>query len=492
MKQETLEELFDKKYEEQDEEFIKIVNMYTSYKGDEPLKEVILDIYTFIQSTPFPRTWINEKVELFNIEKISFEKTVWGEVLFENAKDELEGSILRLKEELNRIKFEADMEKFIVCLSEDIRKITAVYEAENWDEMYDGINNLKLDRFPSDKRVPKEMTDKIRDMRSKIKDSIKDIATGILQYNSKEANENIRVMYNVLLKIKNLTLEFAESFAKVKQDKNIMDFNDIEHFALEILLEKKEVRKKYQEKYEEILIDEYQDSNLVQERLLTAISRGNNTFMVGDVKQSIYKFRQARPELFLEKYARYKDKGELEENEGLKIQLFKNFRSRKNVLDLTNIIFDSIMSKELGDIDYDEREYLNLGANYEEGKDLEAELHIIDLKEEEKSIYKGEEGVEESEERIENSVLEAKFVAKRIQELLCQGILVSGKDKEGNSIKRKVTYKDIAVLLRSTKNLAPIYEQEISKLNIPVFCDTASRIFRFCRNTGYDVFTENN
>ena len=293
---------------------------------------------------------------------------------------------------------------------------------------------------------------------------------------TEDAHQETKQMYEILIKIKNITLEFIEKFTKVKQDKNMMYFDDIAHAALEILTkEESNVSDKYKQKYEEIMIDEYQDSNLVQETILTSISRGNNMFMVGDVKQSIYKFRKARPELFLEKYDTYKNKEDLEEGDSLKIQLFKNFRSRKNILDITNILFNNIMSKELGDIDYTEDEYLNLGADYEKGENLNTELHIIDLKEEEESIYKGEEKEEEPEERIEDVVLEAKFVANKIKELLDNKFQVLTKDRE----KRDIQYKDIAILLRSTKANAPIYEQEISKLNLPVFCDTASRIFRF-------------
>ena len=153
-----------------------------------------------------------------------------------------------------------------------------------------------------------------------------------------------------------------------------------------------------------------------------------------------------------------------------------NFRSRKNILDITNYIFDTIMTKELGDIDYTEEEYLNLGAKYEETDELKIETHIIDLKEEEESIYKSDEKKEEKiDEKIEDAILEAKFVANKIKELMDKKYVVSNKDGSLRNIK----YKDIAVILRSTKTLAPIYEQEIAKLNMPVFCDTSSRIFRF-------------
>lgn len=239
-------------------------------------------------------------------------------------------------------------------------------------------------------------------------------------YPSDEACQDIKNMYDTLEKIKKLTQEFTKKFIQAKQEKGIMDFSDIEHFALEILTKQENnVAEKYKQKYEEILIDEYQDSNLVQETILTSISKGNNIFMVGDVKQSIYKFRQARPELFLEKYETYKNIEEIKQNENLKIQLFKNFRSRKNILDICNRVFESIMSKNLGDIEYDEKEYLNLGAEYPEiNQNLKAELHIINLKEE-IDIYK-KETEEENEElqNIENAVLEAKFVAKQIKELI--------------------------------------------------------------------------
>ena len=482
-----MEDIFEEKYEAQDKEFLKIIDIYTGYRGDEGLKEIILEIYNYIQSTPFPEKWLREKVEMFNIENISFEKTIWGAILFQKVKEELQDGILRIENELEKLKYEEDTEKFVVTLSEDIRKIKEVYKKETWDEIYAGINTLNLDRFPVDKRVPDEVKNRLKQIRTKVKEDIKKIAQNIMLYTSEEANEDVKSMYATLSIIEKMILEFSEKFENAKQDRNIMDFSDIEHFALKILTSKEEnsVANKYKEKYEEIMIDEYQDSNLVQEYILNTISRKNNIFMVGDVKQSIYKFRQARPELFLEKYEKYKEKESLGEKDDLKIQLFKNFRSRKNILDITNIVFDNIMSKELGDIDYDEKEYLNLGAEYPEGNNLETELHIIDLKEEEESIYKEAEKEEEEEpERIEDILIEAKFVAKKIKELIDSKYKVCNKDKTY----REITYKDIAVLLRSTSNLAPIYEQEISKLNLPVYCDTTVRLSRFCRNTSNNEY----
>ena len=284
-----------------------------------------------------------------------------------------------------------------------------------------------------------------------------------------EANKDINAMYEILKNLKNIIVEFKYEYAKLKKEKNIIDFHDIEHFALAILVKKEnknyiptEVAKNYQKKFVEIAIDEYQDSNLIQEYILNTISRKNNLFMVGDVKQSIYKFRQARPELFLEKYNTYG-----KEN-GIKIKLFKNFRSRKTILDITNIIFHYIMSKQLGDIDYTQEEYLNLGAQYPipeaniacAGK---AELHLIDCCQQEE--------VEEIDP-IENEQIEAKFVANKIEDILNSDYMVW--DKEKNNY-RPITCKDIVILLRSANSSSNVYEKEITKKGYPVFSEATAQ-----------------
>ena len=235
-----------------------------------------------------------------------------------------------------------------------------------------------------------------------------------------------------------------------------------------------ETAKKYRDKFVEIAIDEYQDSNLVQEYILNSISRGNNIFMVGDVKQSIYKFRQARPELFLEKYETYGEE-HLENNNGLRIQLFKNFRSRENILDITNLIFRNIMSRSLGDIDYTNEEYLNLGANYKKPEEDinyagKTDLYVIDLKEEEQIDINSETKEETEEEYLENSVLEARFVANKIQELINSKYKVFDKNKKEY---RNIEYKDIVILLRATSSFAPIYERELVDKGFPVSSDSS-------------------
>ena len=472
MRQEVLEDLFEEKYENYDKDFLELINTYTTYKSDDTLKELILKIYKYIQSFPFPQKWLEESTNKFLLEEnISFEKTAWGEVLFELAKEEINDAIIILKEQLEKIKYEEDFNKFLITISEDIRKLEIIYNSSTWDELYINLTNFKFDTWPRDKKAEETLREEIKQERDKIKKSISNIIEKIIICNSEEAIQEMKEVFPIAEKMKNIIIEFSEKFAIAKKEKNIIDFNDIEHFALKILIKEENgknvisnVAKKYREKFVEIAIDEYQDSNLIQEYILTTISRGNNIFMVGDIKQSIYKFRQARPELFLEKYEKYKLKEELQENDNLKIQLFKNFRSRKEVLDFTNLVFENIMQKELGDIEYNENEFLNLGANYPENKEAIAELNVIDLKKQEDD---DEEDI--TEEKIENIVLEAKFVAKKIKQLFKDNYMVC--DKNGNF--RKLKYKDIVILLRATANSAQIFEKEISNLGIPVFSDSS-------------------
>lgn len=510
LKQEVVDDLFEEKYLEENKAFEKLLNTYANYRGDENLRQLVLNIYRFIQSSPFPGKWLEEQVEKFNLkDKLNndFSETVWGQILLENFKEELIDSILKLKQvEKNLMKFE-ELNKYQIVIGSDIEGLERIEANSNsWENAYNSALTLSWAKWPSDRKITLEAKDEAKEIRDSVKKKVASTVEKYLIYNSKQANSDIYEMYEILDALKQLVLEFTEKFSVRKKEKNIVDFNDIEHFALNILLKVDEdgriyetdVAKKYKEKFDEIAIDEYQDSNMVQEYILKSVSKGNNIFMVGDVKQSIYKFRQARPELFLEKYSTYKLKGENISN-GMKIQLFKNFRSRENVLDLTNLIFENIMSYKLGDICYDENEFLNYGANYPEfeGKDDNevdniqeksneaknyagiAELNIIDLKPEEIDIYKDEieenlnqedDEVQENQERIEDVVLEAKYVAKKIKEIIDSNYMVYDR-KQGY---RKVTYKDIVVLLRSTKVSAPIFEKEISNLNMPVFSDVSS------------------
>ena len=478
LKQEVLDDLFEQKYTENDKNFIELLENYTNYRGDETLQELVLKIYKFIQSSPFPIKWLQEKLELLKIEDKDISQTIWGDLIIQTVEEDIQESIMQLEAVKSKIALYPEMTKFYQTISEDIINLQDLQKYNSWDELYIKLLNFNFCKWPVDKKVTNDLKEDSKEIRDKVKKHIKEKTAKLLSCSQEQAVKDLKIITPILEKLSNLVTEFTKNFAEKKKEKNCIDFNDIEHFALKILLDENnnptEVAKKYKEKFEEIAIDEYQDSNLVQEAILTSISKGNNIFMVGDVKQSIYKFRQARPELFLQKYDEYKNKEEKTQEDNLKIQLFRNFRSRQNILNITNLVFESIMSKELGDINYNENEYLNYGANYPEPEEIKnyagiAELDIIDLKEDESiTAFEGKED-EEEQERVEDDVLEAKFVANKIQELLNSDYMVFDK-KQGY---RKIRPKDIVILLRATSNLSPIYEKELSDLELPVFSDTS-------------------
>lgn len=483
LKQEVIEDIFEEKYENQDENFSKLINTYTSYRDDTPLKELVLKIYSYIQSSPFPEEWLNEKIEMFNLkDKLNedFSKTPWGNILLKEIEEEIIDDIKTLEDIKKELDLDSELESFSQVVRSDLDFLKILQEnINNWDKLYEIYNKMSFVSWPR-KKIESDLKEYAKNVRDDVKKKFSLKLSKILICNSEEANQDIFDMYEILLKLKNLILEFGKEFSKRKRLKNMVDFNDIEHLALDILIKKQEdkieitdVAKRYQKKFIEIAIDEYQDSNLVQEYILTSISNNNNIFMVGDVKQSIYKFRQAMPELFISKYKTYKNKENKSENDNLKIQLFKNFRSRKNVLDFTNLIFENIMSGSLGDIEYNKEEYLNLGADYKEiEQNLKAEIDIINLKDQENEEENTSEILEEEEntERLENIQLEARFVASKIKELIENKFQVF--DRKKNCF-RDIKYKDIVVLLRSTKTSAPIFEEEIINLDMPVFSDSS-------------------
>lgn len=513
LKQEILDEMFEEKYLSEDQDFTKLINTYTSYRDDTPLKDLILSIYGFISSNPYPRKWLNEKIEMFNIKANldkDFSNTKWGKILLKEMDEELTDDIAVLENSILGID-DLELEPFTQTIESDIKQLTTLKNnLNNWDKSFEIANSIKFVKWPTKKTTNSEIKDELKGIRDNLKAKFKKKSEKIFVSDSKQSNQDIFDMYDILKKLEKLIIEFDDIFSQKKREKNIVDFTDIEHMALNILvkdvkienniikyedIEKTEVAKKYSEKFEEIAIDEYQDSNLVQELILLSVSKGNNMFMVGDVKQSIYRFRQAMPTLFLNKYSKYEIiKDELVEQDLVnkksankentlkdrKIQLFKNFRSRKNILDFTNMIFENIMSSSLGEVDYNKDEYLNYGSqDYEDIKqNQKTEIDIINVKDVEDENKENQEYInnqyddennEEEQEHLENIEVEAKYVANKIQKLVDSKYQVFDKKTKKT---RDVTYKDIAILLRSTKNKANVYEQELINLDIPVFSDS--------------------
>ena len=478
--QEVIEELFDELYEKNDKDFLKLVDNYATYRSDDRLKEMIIEIYEFIQSMPFPMKWLDEKIDMFNLEYVDdIGQTDWGNILLGSARDNIAFSISSLKTIEEKLLFIPEMQKFLITIQSDINILKELYDTTSlgWNRSVQVFQELgnRFQRWPVDKTCTLSLKDEIKEKRGTIKDNLKKSLAKIFILDSQQAISDIKEMHEVLVALGRVIKIFDEKFKKLKKEKNILYFNDIEHNALEILTKIDEngdivptdVANYYRQKFVEIAIDEYQDSNQVQEFILSTISSGNNIFMVGDVKQSIYKFRQACPELFLEKYNTFSKE---KIGRGLKIQLFKNFRSRNNIIDFTNMIFESIMSTELGELKYTQEEFLNNGATYLEDENsysnmekAKTEVLLLNLSDEDNDDD------EDVKKVIENKELEASIVASKINEIIASKVQVY--DKKQKKL-RPVQYRDIVILLRSTKDNAIYYEKALVQSNIPVYSDS--------------------
>lgn len=510
LKLESLEELFESMYEEENksEEFLKLVECYCGNRNDQFLQDIVLNIYEFIQSNPLPERWLVDNAKKFHIEEgQDFINTEWAETILIELRIQIRGMRDILVEALAQIKESEGLEPYFEALQKDLLTLDdLLLSIENkkatWDSVYNSFIQITFDRL---KRCGKNADivkkEQVKAIRDEVKLKLKKIREDFIYADNKEMIEEISYMKPILESLGQLVMEFQKRYSIKKKDKGLVDFNDLEHFCLKILIEvdEKNIIKptdtaiQLKKHYEEIYIDEYQDSNEVQEVLLNAISRSDidepNLFMVGDIKQSIYRFRQAKPELFNNKYKLYS----LETGEkNRKILLNKNFRSRSEVLEATNYLFGMLMSPVVGEIDYNDEAKLYTGANFGEvEKDNvitggAVEINIIDMKKQEKISNIDEEdeldNIEEeqiNEEELDSVQLEAKLIADRIKQLMTvtKDSIFKVFDNESGKY-RKVRYKDIVILLRATKNWAEVFYEELSNEGIPVFADTSGGYFK--------------
>ena len=485
LRSEVLEELFEDKYENDDKEFLDLVEAYSDSKSDDKLKDIVLDLYKFSMSGPWPQRWLRDKSEEFNINTIEeLDKSSWMKVFIENLVIELQGLISMEEKALELCEETSGLEPYIDTFRDDITMLRMIYEhlGAGVEEIYNRLSSASFSKLKTVRKanVSDENTQsRVKAIRDDVKKKINKLRDEIFSMTPDEMLHSVKASYTYMKALSSLVIEFQDRFSNAKKEKGALDFNDLEHLCLKILTsEDSGVADNFKEYFDEVLVDEYQDSNAVQEAIIDLVSRkysnDPNVFMVGDVKQSIYRFRQAKPELFLEKYNTYSKK----QGKNIKIQLYKNFRSRDEVIKGVNYIFKEIMSRVVRELEYTDEEALNLGASYSKTEDDnyvvggKIELNILD-----KSTEVEEEVLIE-EEDLGTINLEARIVANRIKELLSNkdGKVFKVLDK-GTGEYRPVTYKDIVILLRATKNWSEVFLDELGAEGIPVYADTGSGYF---------------
>lgn len=474
LKSDTISELLEEHYTEADDSFYDFIESYSSSKSDKIIEDLILQLYTFSQSYPYPKEWLNSLRQSFDIKtEEEIENTQWTKFIIEYM-NQIVSEIYDLINKTIDICNQADGPyMYLDALKNDKLLLNKLKDANSYIQYSEILNQLKWKRLSSkkDENVSPQIRESIKAMRSEVKGVIENIKKAFFfqpVYEMLDDIKNSKLTINVLI---DLVIEFSEMYSEAKTSKNILDFNDLEHKALEILIKNNEstaIAKQLSKYYKEIIIDEYQDSNLVQELILNSISRENinepNIFMVGDVKQSIYKFRLARPELFMEKYKTYSkdDKSSYQ-----LIDLHQNFRSRKIILDSVNFIFSQIMDKKLGEIDYNEETALYKGADYP--KDTEANdtsVLIVNLS---KNMLEDKDQLDYTSKE-----LEAKAVAAKIKQLIDSKFQVHD-IKTGKS--RDIKYSDIVILLRTIVNWADVFENVLMSEGIAAHSETSIGYF---------------
>ncbi len=466
LKKDILKELLEEEYAKKRPQFLHFVECYASGKKDEVLEELILKLYEFSTSDPYPCTWLEALLQE--------QSEYTDEKLLEHVRKILESLLEENKQAIALCNGIGGPVLYEDALQQDQLLLKRCMEAGTYEEYSSAIRGrsfaaLSRKKMPAD--VEEEKKEAVKKIRDRMKKSLESLQKQFFYMPAEVIAEAAKTAEPAKRELVELTLEFSKRFAEKKRKKNIVDFSDMEHLALEVLVDKQDgqyvptdIAKAYGEYFSEIMIDEYQDSNLVQELILTSISKnyqgGNNLFMVGDVKQSIYRFRQARPELFMEKQETYT----LTESTSQRINLSKNFRSRKEVLDAVNFLFEKIMIKELGNVRYDAEAALYLGASMpepEKAEDVQAELILFELPE------------DEEDEKTDKAELEASMVAGKILEMLQNNKVM---DKATGEL-RPARFGDMVILLRSMTGWSDTFSNVLGAYGIPTVTGSSTGYF---------------
>ena len=472
LREDVMKEVLEAAYARKGEKFLSLVECYATGKTDDEIRDMIYKLYDASMSHPFPEEWIEECLEVYQVDSLEdLHDTPWMKLIWDAADE----SIVQVRELLSRAaaicREESGPYFYEAALDDDILLLRAAETAVK-ERDYNGFSELlknhKYARLSTKKdlSVDEEKKIQVKDLRDSAKGLWNELTEKYFNQTEELILEYLQYCRRPMEGLAEVTLQYKDAFADRKREQNILDFTDMEHFALDILMHKEgdtiTPSAAAWELSDEVMVDEYQDSNLVQEMITNLVAgwadKRKNIFMVGDVKQSIYRFRLARPELFMEKYHRYS----LEDSEEQRIDLHKNFRSRGTVLSSVNYLFRQIMGEDLGGITYEDENALYTGASFPEradGKEPETEVLLIE-KDGEELEQQGNQTVQE---------LEALAIAQRIQKLVgIEEVL----DKDSGTY-RKAGYGDIVILLRTSAGWAEPFSQVLASKGIPVY--TASR-----------------
>lgn len=467
----TLDSILERHYlDENDDDFIHLVECYAADTREGQLEDIILKIFQSVTSHPFPEEYLLEQIRLEEDTVTDITESPMGQSVMESVEISLLAMKRKLIKALNICDEPSGPAGSKPCLNEKLEVVERILTARDYEKRRKILSARNFTTKMSSKGADKELYEEAAAINKECKALLDKIEAKYYMDESTKLENDLKYVKRAKNTLLGLVLELYREFSAVKREKNLVDFSDMEHMALNILVAKDEdgiykptkTALEYQEYFQTVMVDEYQDSNDVQEYILKSITRGNNYFMVGDVKQSIYKFRQAKPAIFTEKYQSFKSEGI-----DTRIDLNMNFRSRPAVVDFVNEVFSKVMTKTTADMDYDDAASLKAGASFimPDSKINDTEVIVVE-----------KQGADSQELDIDDvsKGLEAAMIAERIRNLVDNHMQVQDK-KTG--VVRDVTYRDFVVLLRATRDWDVAIKDALEKKGIPAFISSKTGYF---------------
>lgn len=466
LRAEVLSELLEEKYASElndgGGDFLTLADILGSGRDDSVLEETILRLHDFIVTLPDPESWLDSKRRMYDPDA-AVGDTLWGRAALEYISASLDGFEEKERTALAVIQNYEQLEKYYAPSFESdmasIKLARADADEGKWDALYNRIRNFDFMKLGSPRKFePAQVKEWAKAQRADVKDAIAKLGKGVLCCDSKGFKEDMLSIYPLAGCLFDAVMELDKRFYKKKLEKGVLDFSDLERLSLKLLTVNNEGKlspsaaaASVSGRFDEVLVDEYQDTNPTQDEIFHAVSdSGRKLFMVGDVKQSIYRFRRATPELFIDKQERFTAYDG--ETYPAKIILGRNFRSRSGVTDSINFVFRQLMSKRFGEMDYGHDEELIAGAEYPLREGVDFALHIVDSS--------------DSDDADTREALEARHIAAIITQLIDEKFTVNGENGP-----RPVRWRDFLILLRSTSSRAEKYKRELTQAGIPVYAD---------------------
>ena len=476
----VLEGVLEERYEglSPDSPFAQLVDTLSAGRDDSRLVQIALDIYNRVQSHPDPVRWLEEQRAAWELDGVcDMAQTPWGALLLEDAKRqgawcarELERALALTEED------ELLQANYAPTLSATLEGVGGLLAAGTWDQgsaclpvPFPAAGRKKKrarELSPMEEERARQAGERVKAIRARCKKRLEKIAL-LLEGDSAQLLEELALSRPAVQALMELVVDVQRAYAAEKARRGVLDFSDLEHFALQLLRDGQgaptPLAKSWSARFDEVMVDEYQDTNQVQNAIFSALSNGGRKlFQVGDVKQSIYRFRLADPTIFLDKYRRFPDGDQAAEGQPRRRVLSRNFRSRPQVLLGCNDLFRNIMSTEFGELDYTPDQALVPGAQFPDGADYALELDALDL-----SFLGEQEGEKDSKD-----LLEARFAARRLRSLLDQPLLVG---QEGE--RRPLRPSDVMILLRSPGTVLHHYLRALEEEGIPWSAEGGEDLF---------------